>query len=129
MRTTCLLLIVALCAACAHDVHVEYPAEYGQPTGMLVIKLASPASGVSVAIDGLLVVEDRHTDRIRVDSTPVGTREVSVTANGTDRQLHVWVGSGPPTTVLLGVPDAEVGLIKTVLGTILTLVVYSLLFH
>jgi len=31
--------------------------------------------------------------------------------------------------MLVGVPDEEVGFVKTVVGTILTLVVYSLLFH
>ena len=129
MRIASLVLVAVAGTACAHDVRVQFPAEYGQPTGMLVIKLASPAANVSLTIDGLLVVEDQHTGRIRVDNTPVGTREVAITANGADKQVRVWVGSDHPTTVLVGVPDEQLGFVKTVLGTIITLVVYSLLVH
>ena len=77
----------------------------------------------------LLVLEDAHTGRVRVDGVPVGTRDIAITLNGVDKQQRVWVGSDHPTTVLVGVPDEEVGFVKTVLGTILTLVMYSLLFH
>jgi hypothetical protein len=121
--------LIVLVVACAHDVHVQFPAEPSQPTGMLVVKLASPAHGVSLAIDGVLVLEDEHTGRIRIDDVPVGTRDIAITLNGVDKQQRVWVSDDHPTTVLVGVPDEEIGFVKTVVGTILTLVVYSLLFH
>jgi hypothetical protein len=129
MRIAVSIILAFACVACAHDVRAQFPTEPGEPTGMLVVKLASPAHDVSLAIDGLLVLEDAHTGHVRVDGVPVGTRDIAITLNGVDKQQRVWVGSDHPTTVLVGVPDEEVGFVKTVLGTILTLVMYSLLFH
>ena len=123
------IVLAFACAACAHDTRVQFPSEPGEPTGMLVVKLASPAHDVSLAIDGLLLLEDAHTGRIRVDGVPVGTRDIAITLNGVDKQQRVWVGGDHATTVLVGVPDEEAGFVKTVIGTILTLVMYSLLFH
>jgi len=114
---------------CAHDVHVNFPAPPGAPTGTLVLLMGQPASDVAVSINGLLMLEGAHTERIRIDDVPVGNAEVVVAANGTDKQFHVWVGDDHPTTVPLGVPDPGAGFVKTLFGTLLTIVVYSLLHH
>jgi hypothetical protein len=122
------LLALCLAAGCtAHDMRVRFPAVPEAPTGTLVLQLAQPASDVSVAIDGVLVVDQAHTQKIVVSDVPVGTREVVMAANGADKQLRVWVGGDHATTVPLGVPDAGVGFAKTLLGTLITIVVYSLL--
>ena len=114
---------------CAHDVHVTYPAAPGAPTGTLVLLLGEAASDVAVSINGRLVVEDEHTSRITIDNVPVGTAEVIFAGNGMDKPFHTWVDSDHPTTVPIGVPDPGSGFLKGLFGTIVTIVVYSLLHH
>lgn len=94
-----------------------------------MLALSEPASGVSVAINGVLVVDEAHTQRVVIDGVPVGTQEVIMTANGTDKQFRVWIGGDHWTTVPLGAPDASAGFLKTLAGTLLTIVVYTMLHH
>jgi hypothetical protein len=120
------LLVFAGCAA--HDVLVHYPmATPSDATGTLVILLTQPADDVTVAIDGVLVTEEQHTKRIVVDRVPVGTADVILAANGEDKQFHAWVGTDHATTVPLGIPDSSMGFVKTLAGTLITILVYSLL--
>jgi hypothetical protein len=120
-----LLLIVLL--GCSHDVHVRYPAAPDAPTGTLVLLLSQPASGVSVAINGKLVVEDAKTRKVVIATVPAGTSEVLLAANGADKQMRVWVDDAQTTTVPLGVPDGSTALWKSILGTVISLVAYSML--
>ena len=129
MRLACFVAFAFMLIACAHDQRVRYPAPQDAPTGTLVILFAQPASDVIVSIDGMLVVQNAHTARVVVENVPVGTREVIVAANGTDKAFRAWVGTDHATTVPLGVPDAQYGFLKTLFGTLLTIVVYSLLHH
>jgi len=126
MRVALLLVMVTI-GACAKDVHVRYPSAPDDPTGTVVLLLSKPASGVSVAINGLLVVEDAHTGRIVISGAPVGTEEIVMTANGADKAMRVWVGTDHATTVPLGVPEAGSGFLKSLFGTLITIVAYSLL--
>ncbi len=121
------LLVVLMIGACAKDVHVRYPSAPDDPTGTVVLLLSKPATGVSVAINGLLVVEDAHTGRIVISGAPVGTEEIVMTANGADKAMRVWVGTDHATTVPLGVPEAGSGFLKSLFGTLITIVAYSLL--
>ncbi len=120
------LLVVLLAGCTVHEVRVHYPTA-DAPTGSLVLLMSQAASDVSVAIDGLLVVEDAHTDRVVIDGVPIGTREVIMAANGTDKAFKVWIAGDHATTVPLGVPDASIGFLKTLAGTLLTIALYSLL--
>lgn len=114
-------------AGCAHDVHARFPAPPDTPTGTIVLLLSSAASGVSVAIEGHLVVEDEHTDRVVISNVPIGTQEVVMTANGANQAMKLWVGGDHATTVPLGVPaDARPGMLETIVGTVVSLLVYSL---
>lgn len=126
MRVLLILLVAAL-AACARDVHVRYPAAPDEPTGTIVLLLSQPASDVNVAINGIMVVEDAHTERIVISNAPAGTPDIVMTANGADRQLKPWVGSEHATTIPLGVPDATSGFLKTLFGTLVSIAAYSLL--
>jgi hypothetical protein len=121
--------LVWLLAACtAHDVLVHYPmATPSDATGTLVLLLTQPADDVTVAIDGVLVTEQQHTRRVVVDRVPVGTADVILAANGTDKQFRAWIGTDHATTVPLGMPDASQGFIKTLVGTLITIITYSLL--
>ena len=127
MRVVLLLVVALAIGACAKDVHVRYPSETDDPTGTVVLLLSSPAKGVSVAINGLLVVQDAHTGRIVISGAPVGTEEIVMTANGGEKAMRVWVGTDHATTVPLGVPEPGSGFLKSLFGTLVTIVAYSLL--
>jgi hypothetical protein len=124
MRFALLLLFVF---GCAKDVHARFPAPPDAPTGTLVLLLSQPATGVSLAINGRLVVEDARTRKIVITSVPTGTSEVILAANGADKQMRVWVDDTQTTTIPLGVPDGSTTLWKSILGTVISLVAYSLL--
>jgi hypothetical protein len=121
-----ILLVLAGCAA--EDLHTHFPiVTPGQPTGTLVLLMSQPASDVVVAIDGVLITSDAHTQRLVIDGVPVGTVDVVVAANGGEKAVKVWVGGDHPATVPVGIPDASMGFIKTLAGTLVTILVYSLL--
>jgi hypothetical protein len=124
-----LLVVAVLVSGCASDVRARYPAAPGDATGTLVLTMADPASGVTVAINGYLVVDGAHTQHVVIENIPVGTGEVVMAANGVDKAFHVWIDSSHPTTVPLGVPDQSYGFVKSLAGSLLTIVVYTLLHH
>ncbi|HSD89025.1 MAG TPA: hypothetical protein VLB44_15965 [Kofleriaceae bacterium] len=121
------LLVLSVVVGCAHDIRARYPSRKEDPTGTLILQMTKPASGVTVAINGMLVVDDEHTQRVVIDGVPVGTGDVVMAANGGDKEFHVWIESEHPTTVPLGIPDEGSGFIKSLFGSLLTIVVYSLL--
>ena len=123
-----IFVICCLFACGANDVRVHYPlGAPTDPTGTLVVLMTEPASDVTVAINGILVVDQAHTQRVVIDRVPVGTADVILAANGGDKQFRTWVGSDHVTTVPLGIPDASMGFIKTLAGTLITILVYTLL--
>jgi len=89
--------------------------------------MSRSASGVSVAINGLLVVDDVKTQHVVIEGVPVGTREVVMAANGSDKAFNVWIDSEHPTTVPLGVPDEGSGFLKSLAGSLISILVYSYL--
>jgi hypothetical protein len=124
VKWLCVLLVVV---GCSRDVKARYPSRPDEPTGTLVLTMAKPASGVTVAINGVLVVDDEKTGHVVIDGVPVGTGEVVMAANGADKAFRVWIESERPTTVPLGVPEEGYGFLKSVAGSLLSIVVYSLL--
>ncbi|CAN5469190.1 hypothetical protein BH11MYX1_BH11MYX1_52060 [soil metagenome] len=125
MRSLILLFVVG---CTAHDVALHFPiVTPGQPTGTLVLLMSQPASDVTVAIEGVLITSGAHTSRLVIEGVPVGTADVIVAANGGDKEIKVWVGSDHATTVPIGIPDASMGFLKTLAGTLITILVYSLL--
>ncbi len=124
------LWFVLLLVACGGtDVRVHYPVLPDQPTGTLVLRLSQTADDVTVAINGNLVVDRVKTDHVVIDGVPVGTQTVIMAANGVDKQFQIWVDGDHWTTVPLGVPDPGYGFVKTLAGSLLTIIVYSLLHH
>ena len=124
MRFVMVLFVVL---GCAHDARVRYPAAPEAPTGTLVLLLSQAASHVSVAVNGKLVVEDVHTRKVVIETVPAGSSEVTIAANGSDKQLRVWIDHAQTTTVPLGVPDGSTALWKSILGTVISLAAYSIL--
>lgn len=121
------LLVVLLVVGCAHDVKARYPSRADEPTGTLVLTMSKAASGVTVAINGVLVVDDAKTQKVVIEGVPVGTGEVVMAANGGDKAFRVWIDSDRATTVPLGVPDEGTAFWKSLTGSLLSIVVYSLL--
>jgi hypothetical protein len=121
-------LLCVFVIGCARDVRVRYPAAPGAPTGQLVLLLSQSATGVSVSLDGLLVVEDAHTKKVIVDSVPVGNITIVLAANGSDKSMRVWVDDVNPTTIPLGVPaEGSMGMVKSIFASLISIVAYSLL--
>jgi hypothetical protein len=127
MRFVLLLTIFVTLAGCARDVRTRFPSSPTEPTGTLVLLLSQPASNVSVAIDGLLVIEDQHTKKITIERVPTGNREIAIAANGSDKAMRAWISSENPTTIPLGVPEAGIALWKSLVGTLVSILAYSLL--
>lgn len=121
------LLFVIFIAGCAHDVAARFPSRADDPTGTLVLALTGPASDVTIAVNGVLIVEDEHTERVVIEGVPIGTTEIVMAANGSDKAFHVFISSERPTTVPLGVPDESSSFVKSLAGSLLSIVVYSLL--
>ena len=121
------LICLVVLIGCSHDVTARFPAAPNAPTGRLVLLLSQPASGVTVALNGQLVVEDAHTRKVTIDGVPVGTVEITLAANGSDKQFRAWVDDSHPTTVPLGVNEQSMGFLKSILGTLISLTAYSLL--
>jgi hypothetical protein len=112
---------------CAHDVRARFPSSPREPTGTLVLLLSQSASNVSVAIDGLLVVEDAHTRKLTIERVPTGHRDIAIAANGSDKAMRAWIASEHPTTIPLGVPESGAALWKSLVGTLVSIVAYSML--
>ena len=124
-----LWLVLLLVACGGTDVRVHYPVAPDQPTGTLVLLLSQTADDVTVAVNGNLVVDRVKTSHVIIDGVPVGTQTVIMAANGVDKQFQIWVDGDHWTTVPLGVPDPGYGFVKTLAGSLLTIIVYSLLHH
>ena len=56
-----------------------------------------------------------------------GDGPVPVSEIPADKAMRVWVDTDHATTIPLGVPDTSPGFIKSIMGTLITIVVYSLL--
>ena len=120
-------LVLAVVAGCAHDVTTRFPSGPEESTSSLVL-LMSDVAQVSVAVNGLLVVQDAHTRRIVIDRVPIGTAEVVMTANGADKSFKVWVGGDHATTVPLGAgPEGSTSFVKALLEAVSAVVVYALI--
>lgn len=70
-----------------------------------------PAKGITVAVDGVLVVSRAHTDSITIDGVTAGITEIRIAAGSgpgrLERELRVDVEVGRTTTVPLGAPEAQ----------------------
>ena len=104
-----IIALVALMAGCAHDVKARLPSPPGEPTGTIVILLTQPARDLTVAIDGTLVANRRHTKKLTVTGVPTGLTDVVIAAGGgsnrVERHLQVYVEIDRKTVIPLGSPE------------------------
>lgn len=122
------LALAALAAACAHDVSAHFPAEPGADVGAIELAFAAPASSVSVALNGVMVVRDVRTEKITIASVPTGYAELAIAAGAGEKQLRVWVDTGRTTAVPLGAPDdAPLSTVRSMALSLISLAVWALL--
>ena len=110
------ILLVVLLPACASDIAVGYPSPAGAaPAGTVLVRFTEAMRSATVRIDGVLVVEDEHTERIEVANVPAGRREVTVVASsrGRSRSIDhtevVAVDPEKPAVVLIATPAHSLG--------------------
>jgi hypothetical protein len=110
------VLIVVVASGCAANVEVGYPARAASiQTGIVLVRFTEPMKSVSVRVEGVLVAEDKHTERVEITNVPTGSREVTVVASESSRKeaVHhterVTVDSEKPAVVLVATPPRSVG--------------------
>lgn len=116
LQTVQAVLPAVLLAGCASNVYVPYPdpAESDE-TSRIIVKLSEPMRAVTVEIDGVLVTEDAHTERVEIEGVPAGQRVVRVLASEESREAPidqtevVTVEPNEPATVLVPVPGHTTG--------------------
>jgi hypothetical protein len=122
-----LLLLWTFLSACSHDVTVRYPDNSGNPASTLTIMMDS-ATAMTVAINGILLVDDERTKRVDIQNMPPGFAEVSVSAGGNAQQARVWVSPDHATTIPMGSPGSGgPSVVSTLLSTALSVAMYMLM--
>ena len=103
-------------SGCAANVDVAYPTPAdADETGEVLVRFSEPMTSVHVSVDGVLVAEDKHTERVRVRDVPAGPAEVRVVAaagNRTEAMDHVervTVDPRKPAVVLVATPPHSLG--------------------
>jgi hypothetical protein len=78
-------------------------------TGSLTILLTQPAKDLTITVNGVLVAQRAHTDRVHVANIPIGMADVVIAAGGgptrIDRHFQVSIDSGAVATVPIAAPD------------------------
>jgi hypothetical protein len=118
-KNSLLLVVVGVLtiSGCASNVAVRYPAARSNDgeTGAVLVRFTEPVRAVNVSIDGLLVVEDEHTERVHIADVPTGTWEVSIVAEAggraeaVERSEILNVTAGQEVSVLVAVPPRSLG--------------------
>ncbi len=123
-----LLIVVGVGVGCARDVHTRFPSEAGAEVGTVELAFTAPAGGVSVAVNGVMVVRGARTERITIADVPTGFAELAVAAGPGEKQFRVWVDAGKHTAVPLGaVDETPLTALRSFALSMASLVVYTLL--
>lgn len=125
MRT---LLLVLAFAGCAHDVHTRFPAPPDAPTGNVELIFTAASADVAVAVNGVLVVRDARTERVRIDGVPTGYADLVIAAGSGEKSMRIWVDSDRLTTVPLGAPaEAPLSAVRALATSLASIALYALL--
>ncbi len=115
-------------AACARDVHARFPTPPGEPSGVVELVFTAPAADVSVAINGVLVVHDERTERVRIEGVPTGYADLAIAAGAGEKQIRIWVESDHLTSLPLGAPgEAPMSAIRALATSLASVALYALL--
>ena len=128
MALTAAIALAAGAAACAHDVRARFPADEGADVGAVELTFSAPASAVSIAVNGVMVVRDVRTENVTITDVPTGYAELAIAAGAGEKQLRVWVDSQRTTAVPLGAPDdAPLTTMRSFALSLVSLALYTLL--
>lgn len=105
------ILVVALVlGGCARDVRTRYPGPAApSSTGSILLVLTRASSDVVVTVDGYLVVDGAHTERIKIDNVPSGYVDLSIAIGEGAQHQQLWIESGRSTVVPIGAPGGSGG--------------------
>jgi len=123
------LVAASMLASCAGNVRVSYSGRcQANACGTIVAKLSVPIQRVSVTVDDYLVVEDEHTEFVRIDNVPSGRRTVHIVGytferDPLDMQVAVVVSPGQTETVLAEIPPFIAGYYVYLAATTLAMVI------
>ena len=113
-RTTALVAVVGLvCLAigCARDVRAEYPVRTpGMATGSVTVRFTHAVRGATVSVNGALVAESKHTEKVTVTGVPAGEAEIQIAAGGgsqsrVEKVFTVLVEPYADTAVVVASPE------------------------
>ncbi len=108
MNAACFAVAAAVLSGCAHDVHTRLIAAPDEPTGSITIVLTQPARDLTVSVNGQLVAERAHTQKVTVKSVPVGMADVVIAAGGgaerVERHVRVEIAEGVDSAIPVGAP-------------------------
>lgn len=128
MRPAPALLAVLALAACAHDVTARFPSSPEQATGRVALVFTDVADGVTVAIDGVLVVQDARTERVVITGVPTGYANLSVAVGPTEKSARVWIEADRETAVPMGaVGEAPLSAVRSLAISLASVALYALL--
>jgi hypothetical protein len=102
-------LIGVLLSGCAHDVKYRMGAETGFGTGSITVLLTQPTKDLTMTVNGTLVAERAHTQKVTVTGIPAGSADVVIAAGAgparVDRHVRVEVEAGKDTAIPVGAPE------------------------
>lgn len=108
LRCSILALLASGCSASPVEVASPLPGPI-EAAGAIAIVFTAEARGVTVAIDGRLVVERARTDRVEITRVVPGIADVMIAAGSgparVERHVRVDVEAGATTTIPVGAPD------------------------
>ena len=88
---------------------VNAPQPASGATGTVVVVFTRPAKGVTIALDGRLVVDRQHTGRVEIRNVNVGVAELQIAAGSgpsrVERHLRVEVDGDQITAIPVAAPD------------------------
>lgn len=109
MRVVALLGAVAGCTPA--PISVDAPESAGEATGTIAVIFTRPTKGVTIALDGRLVVDRQHTGRVEIRGVDVGVSELQIAAGSgpsrVERHVRVEVDGGKVTAVPVAAPDGS----------------------
>ncbi|HVV87937.1 MAG TPA: hypothetical protein VHE35_33080 [Kofleriaceae bacterium] len=96
--------------------------------GTIELAFTAPASSVSVAVNGTMVVRGARTQKVTIAGVPTGYADLAIAAGAGQQQTRVWVDSRRTTAVPLGVPDdAPLSTMRSFALSLASIALYALL--
>lgn len=103
--------VLCLAIGCARDVTAVYPSRSpGVATGSITVRFTHAVRGATVSVNGALVAESEHTEKVTVTGVPAGDNEVQLAAGGgsqsrVEKTFTVLVEPYADTAIVVAAPE------------------------